>query len=85
MMSHNVQEPIASDDPLKVAWDAYQQTEDFQNSKHWVMRVAPMIQSGSDEQRQAEDLMPHDQRERHVMGSLWAAFMAGYCAAQEQG
>jgi hypothetical protein len=46
-----------------------------------------MIQGGLrdiDQRNQEENLMPHWQRQRHVEGSLWAAFMAGYRAANKE-
>lgn len=76
---------IPDDDPLMVAWKKYQESADFQNSKHWALRLTPPIEAGG--RRQQEDIMPHEHRERHVEGSLWAAFMAGWtsCAADTQG
>lgn len=77
----STQSALQEDDPRMIAWNAYKQTEAFKNSKHWALRVAPMFQAG--EARDAtHDLMPIDQRTRHVEGSLWAAFHAGYNAAR---
>lgn len=79
-LTAETQSPIADDHPMKVAWDAYKQTDEYANSKHWALRIAP-IYFDADERRQAEDLMPHSQREQHVEGSLWVAFCEGYRAA----
>lgn len=49
--------PIPEGHPLKIAWDAYQQTEDFKNTRYWA------------------------HFDRHLDGSLWAAFMNGWAAA----
>lgn len=77
-----VSTPVLKDSPLNIAWESYRATEDFANSKHWALEIAPMIQGGSrDAKRQRYSLMPIVQRERHVEGSLWAAFMAGFNAA----
>lgn len=74
--------PTPKDSELSKAWEAYRDTEDYRNSKHWAMTIAPMIQVGDpDADRKRYSLMPVDQRERHIEGSLWAAFMAGFGAA----
>ncbi len=75
--------PIQSDHPLKKAWDAYKATEDYANSKGWALQTSPMIQVGDPdaERKRRYELMPFDQRERHVEGSLWSAFVAGFSAA----
>lgn len=69
--------------PLRKAWEAYKATSAFQNSKGWALQIAPIVQAGSPvaERQRRFELMPFDERERHVEGSLWAAFMAGYSAA----
>jgi len=69
--------------PLRKAWEAYRATFAFQNSKGWALQISPMVQAGArDAERQRRfEIMPLEQRERHVEGSLWAAFMAGYTAA----
>lgn len=72
------QTPVPADDPLMVAWGAYQGTESFKNSLRWAMTIQPMLQAGDpDAERKRYGLMPVEQRERHVMGALWAAFVAG--------
>jgi hypothetical protein len=76
--------PISDDHPLKQAWDAYKATDDYANSKNWAMQISPLVQA-SDPDAEAKrrfDIMPREQRERHVEGSLWAAFMEGYRSAE---
>jgi hypothetical protein len=76
--------PVPADHPLMLAWNAYKETEEFKNSKKWALTIAPMIQAGDpDAERKRFSLMPIEQRETHVDGSLWAAFMAGFAAAEE--
>lgn len=70
--------PAPADSPLMLAWKAYQTTDEFKNSLHWAMTIAPMLQAGDPEaERKRYSLMPVEQSEQHVMGSLWAAFCAG--------
>jgi hypothetical protein len=78
----DAQTPCPADHPMMLAWEAYKETEAFKNSKHWAMTVAPMIQVGDpDAERKRYELMPAEQRSRHVDGSLWAAFVQGWTAA----
>lgn len=71
--------PAPKDSDLTKAWVAYQETEAYRNSKHWALVIAPMVQFGSPSA--VYEIMPLDQRERNVDGSLWAVFMAGFAAA----
>lgn len=83
IMEAAAQAPCPEDHPLRKAWDAYKATWAFENSKGWAMQIAPMVQAGApdaDHWRRFE-IMPFEQREHHVEGSLWAAFMEGYRAA----
>ena len=81
-MSASASTPCPDNHPLTVAFKKYEATDDFKNSKHWAMTVAPMIQAGDpDAERKRYSLMPVEQRERHILGSLWAAFSAGFAAA----
>lgn len=77
---------VPKGDPLRIAWEAHQATEDFKNTKHWAMMIAPMVQVGDPDgdAKRSYDLMPREQRERHVMGSLWACFVAGWTAANSR-
>lgn len=71
--------PAAKDSPLMIAWEAYKQTEEFKNTLHWALTIAPMIQAGDPQaERRRYELMPLEQREGHVIGALWAAFMQGF-------
>ena len=71
--------PVPDDHPMMIAWKAYMATDDYKNSKHWAMTIAPMLQHGDpDADRKRYSLMPVEQRERHVEGSLWAAFIEGW-------
>lgn len=76
----------SKDHPMRAAWEAYQATEDFKNTKHWAMKISPMARAGDPNADAilSYELMPREQRERHVQGSLWACFMAGWTAAKEQ-
>ena len=82
-MTSEAMTPVAQDDPLMIAWKAYQETDDYKNSKYWALRLAPFLHAPSESPaaRHVEcEIMSLDQRERHVQGSLWAAFMAGFRA-----
>jgi hypothetical protein len=46
-MPSGPQTPVAKDDPLMVAWEAYQTTEDFANSKRWAEHVTHQYLQGS--------------------------------------
>jgi hypothetical protein len=78
--------PCPPDSPLRKAWDAYKHTFAFDNSKGWALQIAPMVQAGARhaERQRRFEIMPLEQRERHVEGSLWAAFAAGFAAAQAE-
>lgn len=80
----NAMSPLPKDHPMMVAWEAHKATEDYANSLHWALRVMPMLQAGAPEAVTKADvcgLMPLEQRTRHVEGSMWAAFLAGWDAA----
>lgn len=80
----NVSTAVPEDHPLMVAWKVYKETAEFKNSKKWALTIAPMIQAGDpDAERKRFSLMPIEQREVYVEGSLWAAFMAGFSAHEE--
>ena len=80
----DMQGPVPVNSPLRVAWEAYKGTFAYQNSKGWALQICPMVQAGHPdaERMRRFELMPLEQRERHVEGSLWAAFTAGFEAAQ---
>ena len=76
------QTPVDLNSPLKKAWDAYQTTEGFKNTKHWALVISPLFQVGSEaEKTRLYEILPLERREAHIQGSLWAAFMAGFIAA----
>ena len=77
----NVSAEVPLSDPMRQAFEKYKATSEYANSKHWALRVAPMFQVGED-RGAACDLMPLEQRSRHVDGSLWAAFVEGWNAAK---
>jgi hypothetical protein len=63
--------PLPDDHPLMVAWDAYRATPEASASQHWAATLdvsKPM---------QGQIIVGHP----HLVGALWAAFMAGYAAA----
>ena len=66
---------LSKDDPLVIAWEAYRQTEEFDNSKRWAQTFH--ISNTRDE--------PTGLRVDHpsLEGSLWAMFMAGWNARGE--
>ncbi len=75
--------PVPADHPLMVAWNAYQATEDYANSKRWALRLRPSAQVGSPEAETTDqEIATLKTREQFVEGSLWAAFMAGFNAAR---
>jgi hypothetical protein len=77
-----VSTPAPKDDPLMIAWEAHKATESFTNAKHWALTIQPMLQVGDpDAERKRYSLMPIQQREQHVDGSMWSCFVAGWNAA----
>lgn len=75
----STQQALPKDHPLMLAWEAYKQTEEYKNAKHWALTIQPMIQATDPEaERKRYSLMPIEQRERHIEGSLWAMFYAGW-------
>lgn len=78
--------PVPADDPLRVAWDAYKATPEYANSKAWALHIAPIVQAAAPdaEHKRRFEIMPFEQRERHVEGSLWGAFVAGFNATKAQ-
>lgn len=84
-MASEAQTPLDENLPIMVAWHKYIETEEFKNSKHWAMRIAPMIQTDDPNKRKRiEDILPHEMRDNHVQGALWAAFYAGWEAAKSE-
>jgi hypothetical protein len=75
----NAMTPCPPDSELMRAWEIYQATDDFKNSFAWVtvnqrhLRVGPPLPGSNPVTTQ--------DRDRWAMGSMWAAFMAGFEAA----
>lgn len=53
---------VPADDPRMIAWKAYQETEEYANSRSWALDT-----SASD-----------DRRQQRIDASLWDAFCAGF-------
>lgn len=70
------------DHPLMVAWNEYQKTDDFKNTKHWATKN--IVITTQETAPEANRVNPEEERDRRAMGSLWAAFMAGFNAATER-
>lgn len=62
---------VPDDHPLMIAWEKYRASEEGVTSDKWarVLKVS--------EPMQGQIIVEHP----HVVGSLWAAFMAGFAAA----
>jgi len=85
-MPEEAMSPVAKDDPLSIAWEKFKTTGRYANAKHWALSIQPMIQASDPEaERKRYSLMPIDQRERHIEGSLWAVFMEGFNAGNDRG
>lgn len=67
------QAPCPPDSLLMRAWEAYQKTEEFENTLYWLIYA----------KRQAFEQASEGKRQT-TLGSLWAAFCAGYTAAGGQ-
>jgi hypothetical protein len=46
-MTEHAEAPVADDDPLMIAWKAYQETDDFKNSESWARHVVQPHLQGS--------------------------------------
>ena len=62
---------VPDDHPLMIAWEKYRATEEAENSDKWARTVKVS------EPMQGQIILEHP----HVVGSLWAAFSAGFAAA----
>lgn len=74
------QTALPADHPVMKAWAEYKASEAFANSMGWAMQISPMVQAGDPDgdAKRRFDLMPREQREAHVRGALWSAFVAGF-------
>lgn len=68
----NVGALVPADDPLMIAWKAYQATDEYANTFKWA--TDPSLRHRREEDRQ--------RREQHFEGTLWAAFIEGYEACR---
>ena len=73
-MSSQVQARVPDDDPLMIAWKAYQSTDDFDTARMWAEYI--VIESNG------PNMGAWRTRHPHLDGSLWAMFMNGYLAAK---
>ena len=62
---------MRDDEPLMIAWEKYRATDGAENSDKWARTLAVS------EPMQGQIIVGHP----HLVGSLWAAFMAGWIAA----
>lgn len=57
---------LPADDPRMIAWNKYTATEEYADAMRWAL----------------DTNVPGDRRQRYVDGALWAAFVAGFDAAE---
>jgi len=69
----DVMAKLPDDSPLMIAWNAYRATDGYANVLKWARHVKV-------QERETNALI--EIQHPHTEGSLWAAFMAGYKAAQ---
>jgi len=67
----NVQAKVPDDHPLMIAWEKYRASEEGRNSDKWARTLKVS------EPMQGQIVVQHP----HLVGSLWAAFEAGFKAA----
>lgn len=85
-MSEGAMAPCPSDSDLMKAWNAYQETDDFKDSLYWASTDTVMRQERAQELGVQPDANVANsiQKEEHVKGALWAAFLRGFEAAGGQ-
>jgi hypothetical protein len=78
-MSGGAMQQCPADSDLMKAWDAYQATEDYQNSYRWATAAIEytVLPKPKDPARNA---YTQDSYRQFVHGSMWAAFVAGFFA-----
>jgi len=74
-----VMTPCKPDDPLMIAWKAYQETEDYANSYKWATAAIEHVVLPEPTDPMA-NRWTEDHYRQFVQGSMWAAFMAGFRA-----
>lgn len=70
----STQQQAPDDAPLMLAWKAYRATEEAKNSEKWARTFVTKADPDNGAILVAQP---------HLEGSLWAAFVAGFTAAQE--
>lgn len=85
-MDNQPASPLPPDDPVMIAWSAYKATRAFKEGRDWALQIAPSVQAGSPDadQRRRFEIMPLEERDRHLQWALFGAFMAGYTAGRQQ-
>lgn len=71
----NTMSPCPPDSELMKAWESYQATEAFKNSFTWVT-----VNQRNQRPNQVNPVTD-ETRDEWAMGSMWAAFMAGWATA----
>jgi len=64
--------PLPDDDPMMLAWRAFQETDDYKNALKWVQELGSITFSFNANGTRITAEHPY------VEGSLWAPFIAGY-------
>lgn len=73
---------LSEDDPRMIAWKAYKATPEFANTEQWARHISVIEMRGAGGPIGVPAPMQAISHP-HVMGSLWAAFQAGYRASTE--
>lgn len=76
----NAQTQCPPDHPLMQAWTKYQATEEYQNSYRWATAAIEHVVL-PEPQDPTANRWTEDHYRQFVVGSMWAAFMAGFKAA----
>jgi hypothetical protein len=66
---------------MRAAWEKYKAMPEYEISRRWALRTAPMFQAGESPGDKVCELLPLEQRKLYADGALWAAFVAGWEAA----
>lgn len=82
-MSDGAMCPVPQDHPLMIAWTAYKATPEYANTLHWASLETIPQQAGVTADPMANQPVPGEMRKRYAEGSLWAAFLAGFHAGNE--
>jgi hypothetical protein len=71
MQANDVQSKVPDDDPLMIAWKAWQGSEAGRNASKWGSAISVSIVDN-------QSTVSHP----HLDGALWNAFMSGYQSAK---